>query len=209
MHLRGGAAFFALRRHVRKPCPIRCDRNADSEARRSKRLMRSGMRNHGSFEIVPRPGRHPPTAGPTEFCSILHRRRAARERIVVTGARATESCPERCATLPHERSGMPFFSRTAPVALSPYRRLAFTTAAHWLLLGLQQEAVDGLLETEIASAAPGGAAPTFSNARHDSDRPTLGEQGARWTALNHSAFGADDGLRGLRRANSANHEEGV
>jgi hypothetical protein len=117
--------------------------------------------------------------------------------------------PERCATLPHERSGMPFFSRTAPVALSPYRRLAFTTAAHWLLLGLQQEAVDGLLETEIASAAPGGAAPTFSNARHDSDRPTLGEQGARWTALNHSAFGADDGLRGLRRANSANHEEGV
>ena len=92
MHLRGGAAFFALRRHVRKPCPIRCDRNADSEARRSKRLMRSGMRNHGSFEIVPRPGRHPPTAGPTEFCSILHRRRAARERIVVTGARATESC---------------------------------------------------------------------------------------------------------------------
>jgi hypothetical protein len=72
MHLRGGAAFFALRRHVRKPCPIRCDRNADSEARRSKRLMRSGMRNHGSFEIVPRPGRHPPTAGPTEsvqFCT--------------------------------------------------------------------------------------------------------------------------------------------
>ena len=174
MHLRGGAAFFALRRHVRKPCPIRCDRNADSEARRSKRLMRSGMRNHGSFEIVPRPGRHPPTAGPTEsvqFCTDAAPPASAssslgrgQRRVALNDAQRYRMNAAECLSSAERRQ-------------SPYRRLAFTTAAHWLLLGLQQEAVDGLLETEIASAAPGCAAPTFSNARHDTDRPTLGEQG--------------------------------
>jgi hypothetical protein len=41
IHLRGDAALSGLHRHLRRRCPIRCDRNADSEARQSMRSMRS------------------------------------------------------------------------------------------------------------------------------------------------------------------------
>jgi hypothetical protein len=65
---------------------------------------------------------------------------------------ATESCHERRATLPHERSGVPVGSRTAR---SPYRGLAFTMVAYWLSLERQQKAVDELVAN--GSCARGGA----------------------------------------------------
>ena len=40
-HLRGDVVLFAHHSHLRTRCPIRCDRNADSEARQSSRSMYS------------------------------------------------------------------------------------------------------------------------------------------------------------------------
>src|SRR5271165_274713 len=130
-------------RHLRRRRPIRCGRNGDSEVRRSKRSMRSGMRNLGSFEIVPRPAnRHCPSAGPTEsvqFCTDAAASASAtsplgrgQRRVAVDDAQRYRTNAADCILAAE---------RFEPA----YRDLTFAIAESWLSLARQQEAMDAFL----------------------------------------------------------------